>query len=140
MARRAAAKKREVTGQVKKIFGSFKSIKWRTLLIVIPLTLAYPVAKALISAKNNRLTILSDTLLIISLVLLALGVLFTFARFGDFDITKYIFRRGADKNAKTFEEYRKDQEQERRETFNYPLFFGLIYLAASFFIGFVFCR
>ena len=140
MARRAAAKKREVTGQVKKIFGSFKSIKWRTLLIVIPLTLAYPVAKALISAKNNRLTILSDTLLIISLVLLALGVLFTFARFGDFDITKYIFRRGADKNAKTFEEYRKDQEQERRETFNYPLFFGLIYLAASLFIGFVFCR
>ena len=110
------------------------------MLVVIPLTLAYPVAKALISEKYNRLTIFSDTLLIISLVLLALGVLFTFARFGDFDITKYIFRRGTDKDAKSFEEYRKDLEQERRETFNYPLFFGLVYLAVSIFIAFVFCR
>lgn len=123
---------------MKKIFGNFKSIKIRTLLIVVPITLAYPIAKALISSEN-RLMIFSDTLLIISLVLIALGVLFTFTRHGDFDITRYIFRRGVDKNAKTFEEYKKDLEYQRSETFNYPLFFGLIYLAVSFFVAFVLC-
>ena len=123
---------------MKKIFGSFKSIKIRTLLIVIPLTLAYPIIKACISSAN-RLMIFSDTLLIISLVLLAFGVLFTFARFGDFDITRFIFHRGTDKNAKSFQDYKKDREDVRKETFNYPLFFGLIYLAVSLFIAFVFC-
>ncbi len=123
---------------MKKIFGSFKSIKIRTLLIVVPLTLAYPIVKACISSAN-RLMIFSDTLLIISLVLLAFGVLFTLARFGDFDITRYVFRRGVDKNAKSFREYKKDQEDRRRETFNYPLFFGLVYLAVSLFVAFVLC-
>ncbi|MBQ7173799.1 MAG: DUF3899 domain-containing protein [Clostridia bacterium] len=123
---------------MKKIFGSFKSIKWQALVVAVPLTLAYPIIKAAIS-QRNRLMIFADTLLIISLILVALGVLFTFTRFGDFDITRYIFRRGTDKNAKSFAEYKKDREAERRETFNYPLFFGLVYLALSLFISFVFC-
>ena len=121
---------------MKKIFGSFKSIKLRTLLIVVPFTLAYPTIKALISSE---LMDFSDTLLIISLVLLALGVIFTFAMHGDFDITRYIFNRGIDRNTKSFEEYKKDLEYNRTETFNYPLFFGLIYLAVSLFIGLVLC-
>ena len=45
-----------------------------------------------------------------------MGVLFTFARFGDFDIARYIFHRGVDKNAKSFEAYRKDREEQRNET------------------------
>lgn len=123
---------------MKKIFGNFKNIKIRTLLIALPLMLAYPVAKALISS-SNRLMIFSDTLLIISLLLIALGVLFTFTRFGDFDITRYIFRRGTDKNAKSFGEYKKDREEQRKETFNYPLFLGLVFLVVSVFIAYVFC-
>ena len=123
---------------MKKIFGNFKNIKIRTLLIALPLMLAYPVAKALISS-SNRLMIFSDTLLIISLLLIALGVLFTFTRFGDFDITRYVFRRGTDKNAKSFGEYKKDREEQRKETFNYPLFLGLVFLVVSVFIAYVFC-
>ncbi len=121
-----------------KIFGNFKSIRLRTMVIVVPLTLAYPVGKALISS-SNRVMIFSDTLLIISLVLIAIGVLFTFTRHGDFDISRYVFRRGVDKNAKPFDAYRKDLEDRRSETFNYPLFFGLVYLAASILIAFLFC-
>ena len=123
---------------MKKIFGSFKTIKWQALVVAIPLTLAYPIIKAAIS-ERNRLMIFADTLLISSLILVGLGVLFTFTRFGDFDITRYIFYRGASKNVKSFAEYKKDREEQRRETFNYPLFFGLIYLAVSLFISFVFC-
>ncbi|MBO4429225.1 MAG: DUF3899 domain-containing protein [Clostridia bacterium] len=123
---------------MKKIFGNFKKINILALLIAVPVTLAYPVVKALISSAN-RLLIFSDTLLIISLVLIAIGVLFTFTRHGDFDITRYIFRRGVDKNAKSFEEYKKDLEAGRSETFNYPLFLGLIYLAVAMFVAFVLC-
>ena len=124
---------------MKKIFGSFKSIKLRTLLITVPLTLLYPIIKALISTAN-QLMIFADSLLIISLVLIAIGVLFTFTRFGDFDITRYVFRRGTSKDVKSFGEYKKDREDERSETFNYPLFFGLVYLAVSVFISLAFCQ
>lgn len=123
---------------MKKIFGSFKNIKLRTMLIVVPVTLAYPVIRAIIS-KANRLTVFSDALFITSILLIFLGVLFTFTRFGDFDITRYIFHRGVNKEAKPFGEYKKDREDFRDETFNYPLFFGLTYLSLSAFISFVFC-
>ena len=83
--------------------------------------------------------IFADTLFITSLVLLGLGVLFTFTRFGDFDITRYIFHRGVNKNAKSFSDYKQDREDFRSETFNYPLFFGLVYLSVSLFITYVFC-
>lgn len=122
---------------MKKIFGSFKCIKLRTILITVPVTLAYPIIKAIIS-KTNRLMVFSDTLFITSLVLLLLGVLFTFSRFGDFDITRYVFRRGVDKNTKSYDEYKKDREYQRSETFNYPLFFGLIYLLTAGIIA-LFC-
>lgn len=122
---------------MKKIFGSFKCIKLRTMLIAVPVTLAYPIIKAIIS-KTNRLMVFSDTLFITSLVLLLLGVLFTFSRFGDFDITRYVFRRGIDKNTKSYDEYKKDREYQRSETFNYPLFFGLIYLLTAGIIA-LFC-
>lgn len=82
--------------------------------------------------------VFSDTLFITSLVLLLLGVLFTFSRFGDFDITRYVFRRGVDKNTKSYDEYKKDREYQRSETFNYPLFFGLIYLLTAGIIA-LFC-
>ncbi|MBQ7170889.1 MAG: DUF3899 domain-containing protein [Clostridia bacterium] len=123
---------------MKKIFGSFKNIKLRLLPAAVLVTLAYPTVKAIL-APTNKLTVFSDVLLIVSLVLIAIGVVLTFARHGDFDITRYVFRRGVDKNAKPFEEYRKDREEQRGESFNYPLFFGLVYLAASLLIAYLFC-
>lgn len=123
---------------MKKIFGSFKNISPRVLPAILLISLAYPTAKALLS-PTNRLTVFSDALLITSLVLIAVGVFLTFARHGDFDITRYVFRRGVDKNAKPFEEYRKDREEQRSESFNYPLFLGLIYLAAALLVAYLFC-
>lgn len=123
---------------IEKIFGSFRSIRLPTLLAALPFTLAYPIAKALLSSRN-RILIFSDSLLITGLILLAMGVLFAVSRFGDFDITGYVFRRGTDRNVKTFAEYKKDREEERRSTFNYPLLFGLIYLAVSFLTAWLFC-
>lgn len=108
------------------------------MLIAVPATLAYPIGKALISSYN-RLMIFTDALFIISLILLVLGVLFTFTRFGDFDITRYVFQRGFGKDAKTFKDFKQDREDFRAETFNYPLFFGLVYILLSIFITFVFC-
>ncbi|MBR4910699.1 MAG: DUF3899 domain-containing protein [Clostridia bacterium] len=121
-----------------KIFGTLNKSKIKTMLIAAPVTLAYPVIKAL-TAEKNKLTVFSDTLLIISLILILAGVVATFARFGDFDITRYVFVRSIDKNTKKFGEYKKDRDEQRSETFNYSLFFGLIYLAVSIIIALVFC-
>ena len=67
----------------------------------------------------------------------ALGVISVFIRFGDFDITGYVFRRGVKKDVKSFREYKKDKEDERKETFNYPLFFGLVFLLVSGLVAFL---
>lgn len=123
---------------IERIFGSFRSIRPLTMIAAVPLTLAYPAAKALISSRN-RMMIFSDALLITGLLLIAAGVFLTLTRFGDFDITKYVFRRGTDKSAKPFGEYVKDREEQRANSFNYPLFFGLVYLAVSVLTAYLFC-
>ncbi len=124
---------------IERIFGNIKSVKLPVMLAAVPLTLAYPLVKALSSPKN-RMMVFSDSLLIISLILLVVGVLFSFARFGDFDITRYVFRRGTSKGEpKPFPEFQKDREEQRQNSFNYPLFFGLTYLAVSTLTAFLFC-
>ena len=87
--------------------------------------------------SSNKLVVFSDSLFITSLILIALGVISVFIRFGDFDITGYVFRRGVKKDVKSFREYKKDKEDERKETFNYPLFFGLVFLLVSGLVAFL---
>ena len=121
---------------MKKIFGSFKSIKPLTIAVALPISLAYPIIKSVVTS-SNKLVVFSDSLFITSLILIALGVISVFIRFGDFDITGYVFRRGVKKDVKSFREYKKDKEDERKETFNYPLFFGLVFLLVSGLVAFL---
>ena len=115
---------------MKKIIRDFKNINPRTMAIAVPATLLYPVIRAIIADKN-KLMFFSDALVIMSLVLILIGIFFSFYKKGDFDITKFLAKRATDKNAKSFSEYKKDQEAERASVFNYPLFFGIVYLIVS---------
>ena len=119
---------------MKNLFESFKNIKPRTLAVAVPVTLAYPVIRAA-AAETDRMRIFSDALLIISLVLILFGVLFSFYKKGDFDIMSYMLRRSAEKNVKPYEEFKKDRDDERRKIFNYPLWLGIVYLIAASSIG-----
>ncbi|MCQ2427791.1 MAG: DUF3899 domain-containing protein [Clostridia bacterium] len=121
------------------IFGDFRSIKWRTLAIAVPVTLLYPLARGIFSGGGlySKLLFISDSLFIMSMILLLIGVVFTFIIAGDLDITKYVYSRSAQSKTKSFAEYKKDREAERGKMFNYPLFLGLIYLIISVIIGFI---
>lgn len=115
----------------------FKNLKIQTLLIHIVITLAYPVAKALV-AEQNKLLIFCDVLTIIAGILLIAGVVYSLALHGDFDIAGYTFRRGFRSEQKqTYDAYRKNMQEKREDAFNYPLFVGLLYVAVAAFIGFV---
>ena len=86
------------------MFMRFKHIKIRVLIVHLIITLAYPAAKAFIS-EYNRLMIFSDSLTIIGLLLIALGIGYTFVLHGDFDRTGFVFMRGQEQFCGTVDNY-----------------------------------
>lgn len=112
---------------------SLKNINISTLIIHVIITLAYPVIKVSISSAN-KLLIFTDTLTIISLVLIIIGVFYRLVLKGDFDITRFVFDRSFNKNKKKEDAYFADEKQKRENSFNYPLFLGIIYLVIAIII------
>lgn len=108
-----------------------KNIRLRVLLVHLIITLGYPLARA-VTAERNRLQLFTDAMTWVALVLLIGGVVYGMVLHGDFDISSFVFRRGARKNAEqSYSAYRENQKEEREEAFNYPLFLGIVYLIAS---------
>ena len=108
-----------------------KNIKARILIIHLIVTLSYPMVKAFISEK--KLLVFCDTLTIVAGILVLMGVFYSLALHGDFDIAAFSLKRGVSRQDQpiTYETYRKNQQQKREAAFNYPLFLGLAYLAVS---------
>ena len=104
----------------------FKNIKISTLIINIVVSLAYPIIKTVIS-ESNKLLIFVDTTTIISFLLMVFGVFYRLYQKGDFDRTAYIANRSLAKLKKTESAFLDDREKEREESFNYPLFLGIVY-------------
>lgn len=94
----------------------------------------YPIVKTIVS--DNKLLVLSDTLFIMSLVFIIGGIINSLILHGDFDITSFIARRSLSKDSNlTFEKYKKDKQDERKGSFNYPLLVGIIVLIISYIIS-----
>ncbi len=109
----------------------FKHFRLRPFLIHLIVTLIYPVFRAAI-AQENRLLIFTDAITVISLVMIAGGVIYALFLHGDFDISAYLLKRGVQKEPKqSFRAYLFDVYEKREESFNYPLFVGLLYIAAA---------
>ncbi len=109
----------------------FKHFKLRPFLIHLIVTLIYPVFRAAISPENG-LMIFTDAITVIGLVMIAGGVIYALFLHGDFDISAYLLKRGVQKEPKqTFRAYLFDVYDKREESFNYPLFVGLLYIAAA---------
>ena len=118
------------------MFKRFKNLKWTTLLIHIIVTIAYPAVKAFTS--ENKLLVFSDILAIVGLILLAAGVVYSLILHGDFDVASYSLMRGIRSGlVPNYEDYRKERKEKREESFNYPLFLSIVYLAVSAFIAYV---
>ena len=112
---------------------SLKNINISTLIIHIIITLAYPVIKVSISSAN-KLLIFTDTLTIISFLLIILGIFYSMSLKGDFDRTKYLLNKTFMKNNKEPSAFLEDEQQKREASFNYPLFLGIIYLIVAIII------
>lgn len=109
---------------------NFKNIKIRQLITSLLVSLMYPVARAVTS--KNPLVAFSDSALIIGLIGIILGVFTNGVLRGDYDITSFIANKRKFNNEISFAEYEVRQKEKRKDSFNYPLFIGILFLLLSF--------
>ena len=114
------------------MFKRFKNIKLKYLLPHIIVTLAYPAVRAS-RAESNGLLLFTDALTIIGAVLIILGIFYSFILHGDFDRVSYTFQRGLIRNGivRPFEDVQRDKQKDREDSFNYPLWLGILYIIVS---------
>jgi len=119
------------------MFKQFRNIRPGTLTANVVVTLAYPVFKGLTAARNGLL-VFTDALTIIALALIVCGVVYALILKGDFDVSGFAVARGMQRSGfgKGFRAYREDRKEEREAAFNYPLFLGILYLAAAAILGY----
>ena len=102
------------------------------------ITLGYPAAKAYVMGVN-RLQVFTDAVTIIALVLVIGGVVYALVLHGDYDIAGFVLRRGMKSEEELdYRKYKESQKEKREEAFNYPLFLGILYLAAAAVIAYGF--
>ena len=114
------------------MFKRFKNIKLKYLLTHIIVTLAYPAVRAY-RAQSNGLLLFTDALTIIGALLIILGIFYSFILHGDFDRVSYTFQRGLIRNGivRPFEDVQRDKQKDREDSFNYPLWLGILYIIVS---------
>ncbi len=120
---------------MKELLNRFKNIHSTTLLTHVIITMIYPAAKA-IRAEENKTIVFLDTLTIVAMLLIIVGVFYRLVLKGDFDRVQYVFNRSL-RPQKPFDAYEQDRTEERRTAFNYPLWLGIFYFAACALIGFL---
>ena len=109
---------------------NFKNLKIKTLLTNLLICLAYPLIKAYVS--TNKLLIFSDTCVIIAFLCLLFGVINSLILHGDYDVASYIMQRTINKSNQNYDNYKKDKEEKRKDSFNYPLLCGFILIMISY--------
>ena len=121
------------------MFRRLKKIDPRVLMSHLIITLAYPIAKGITSGSSG-LTVFTDAMTIIALVLVIGGIVYSFVLKGDFDISSFTVRRGVKhtdpEKPLDFRNYERDRRQKREKAFNYPLFLGILYLIAAAFLAY----
>jgi len=113
------------------MFKRFKNIKIKVLIPHLIITLAYPAVRAA-KAEGNGLLLFTNALTIIGLILIVLGIFYSFILHGDLDRARYTLSRGLSNGiVKPYDVYKSDVEKDREDAFNYPLWLGILYLIVS---------
>lgn len=100
----------------------------KRLAIIYVIAMIYPIFKGI---KENSLMPVSDSTFIMSLTLLIFGLLSHVGRLGAFDSTIYIFKRNFKHYEKTYDVYLEDIKEKKKDSFNYPLFLGILLLITA---------
>ena len=133
------------------MFKRMKNIRPSMLISHLIITLVYPLAAAL-RAEQNRLLVFTDSMTIVSLLLVIVGIIYSLVLHGDFDVSNYYLqhsgrsiarrfavRRGAQmQQEEDIAKFISDAREKREGAFNYPLFLGIVYLLAAVIIAYVF--
>ena len=93
--------------------------------------LTYPLLKAL-TTEGNKPLIFLDAMTITSLAMIIVGIVYNLYLKGDFDSSKFILQRNLFRKNTSYETYSANQEEKRKDSFNYPLFLGLFYLVIAY--------
>lgn len=109
---------------------NFKNIKLKNLLVNLLITLIYPIVKLFIS--NNKIIAFSDSCFILGVLLSIVGTVNLLVIHGDLDITGFILQRSLNKNTHDYQTFKKDQDNKRKDSFNYPLLCGIILIIISY--------
>ena len=110
----------------------FRSFRLRQFLYYLFPALIYPVFAWVSAEKKLKLLKFIDALTITGLVFLLIGVIYTFIRHGDFDISEYVTRRSIRKgNFKPFSAFKEDKKESRKDTINYPFCIAALLLLAA---------
>ena len=116
----------------------FQGFRLKRFSAYFTAALIYPVY-ALTTSENGLLKCI-DALTVTGLVFLILAVVYSLVAHGDFDISAYVTRRGLKKGkVESFDAYKEDQKEKRKNSVNYPFFTGaLLLLAAALLTAFVY--
>ena len=114
---------------------NFRHFRFRQFLPYLLTALIYPLVTLLTAEK--KLLKCTDALTITGFVFLILGVASSLVRRGDFDITEYVGRRGRGEK-KSFEAFKRDKDEKRKDSFNYPFLTGLTLIALSALLSVIF--
>ena len=111
-----------------------KNIRLTNVIIVSMFILTYPLLKSLTSEGNKALIFL-DAMTITSLGMVIFGVIYNLYLKGDLDASKFIIQRNLLKKKVSYETYSANEEEKRKDSFNYPLFMGIVYLCIAYLVS-----
>ena len=108
-----------------------KNIDFRKLPAYLIVAMAYPLI-AYFSAWGDKLLRMIDAMTICAFVFIVIGAFNILVLHGDTDIITFVADRFFTKGkSKGWKAYKEDREESRKHSFNYPLFTGLVMLAAA---------
>ena len=109
---------------------TFRNFKAARLIPSMVILLAYPTVKSVIS--EHKALVFSDTLFIMSMFFVIVGVIHNLYLKGNFDNTSFVIDRFMHREtSKSYETYMKDVKERRKDSFNYPLLAGFIGIILS---------
>lgn len=111
--------------------------KLKNSIISILIGISYPAVKYFTSNTNKMLVFL-DSLTIIGLLYLLGGIIVSIAFHGDLDALVFRAKHPKISDNSSFETYKLNKKKERENSFNYPLFEGILFIVSAYLLA-TFC-
>lgn len=107
-----------------------KNFKFSHFLPNFIISFAYPLAR-LLTGKEKAVVAFLDALTVIGLLNVLFGIINNLYLHGDFDISRYFMQKKLNKSNVPFDKFIADEKAKEKDSFNYPLLIGLLFLIIS---------